>query len=383
MSENTLSIIYDNTLVKLYKFESTNGVNEYYLMLSLTDDTLTYKEQQDRILEKYKDITKSNFYSQLQHLSEAKPVFINFFLSDAANQKSVLDKAIKDKECAISIVQQPPLNGTKIAMLAILMTNTTNLKVDEHLFKASHNGYDELWSTDNKAEGISSLEQTQRVFSNYVNILKENGCTLVDNCLRTWLYVNDIDNQYAGVVEGRNDIFDEEGLTNDTHFISSTGIGGRDANPKVLCKMNAIAIKGIRAEQIHYLYALDKLNRTSEYGVRFERGSYIDFDERRRVYISGTASIDNKGNVLYEGDIRKQTERMLENIEALLEEANCTFEHVAEITVYLRDIADYKVVDNIFNDKFANTPYIIVNAPVCRPGWLIEAECIALRNISK
>ena len=109
----------------------------------------------------------------------------------------------------------------------------------------------------------------------------------------------------------------------------------------------------------------------------------MDFDGRRRVFISGTASIDNRGNIVHVGDIRGQVERMWENIEALLAEAGCTFDDVAEMTVYLRDVADYPVVASLMAGRFPHTPYIIVNAPVCRPGWLIETECIAMKPLSE
>ena len=50
--------------------------------------------------------------------------------------------------------------------------------------------------------------------------------TMERNLIRTWIYVTNIDVNYQGVVEARNDIFDKEGLTADTHYIASTGIGG-------------------------------------------------------------------------------------------------------------------------------------------------------------
>ena len=49
--------------------------------------------------------------------------------------------------------------------------------------------------------------------------------------------------------------------------------------------------------------------------------------------------------------------------------------------VYLRDISDYGVVKGIMNDRFSDIPKAIVLAPVCRPGWLIETECIAIKQI--
>lgn len=113
--------------------------------------------------------------------------------------------------------------------------------------------------------------------------------------------------------------------------------------------MDSYAAKGISSEQIQYLYAPDHLNPTYEYGVSFERGTCVKYGDRRQVFISGTASINNKGEVVYPGDIRKQTHRMWENIEVLLNEAECSFDDVAQAIVYLRDPADHQVVKKCSN----------------------------------
>lgn len=381
MSIKRLQLASENANVRMFAFEAGNGVNEYLCMFTVTNNELTCKEQVETLLEFCNHVKESNFEGQLKDLNKAKIGFKRYYLSDAANEVPVLKAVTGNEDCAVSLVQQPPLSGAKVGMWVYFMTGTENHKIDEHLYCVSHDGYDELWSTQNTATGIESFTQTEKIFAEYMERLKKNGCTMKDNCIRTWFYVNDIDNQYAGVVKARNVVFDAAGLTEKTHYLASTGIGGRDADHSVYCKMNAIAIRGIKQEQIHYLYALDHLNRTSEYGVRFERGTYVDFANRRRVYISGTASIDNKGNIMYPGDIRKQVLRMWENIEALLNEAECTFDNVAEFSVYVRDIADYDVVSKMFKEKFPYTPYIILNAAVCRPGWLIESECIALKEL--
>ena len=212
--------------------------------------------------------------------------------------------------------------------------------------------------------------------------LMEEGCTLKDNAIRTWLFVNDVDLNYGGVVRARNQVFFTQGLKHDTHFIASTGIGGRQQDPNVLCQMDNYAVKGISEEQVHYLYAPTHLNRTSDYGVSFERGTYIDYGDRRHVFISGTASINNKGLVVHEKDIVKQTQRMWENVEALLAEADCSFDDVPLLIVYLRDTADYAVVHALFEERFPEKPYVIVHAPVCRTGWLVEMECMAVKTIN-
>ena len=89
---------------------------------------------------------------------------------------------------------------------------------------------------------------------------------------------------------------------------------------------------------------------------------------------------DNKGHVMHHGDIRKQTARMIENVEALLNDADCGYEDISHIIVYLRDCSDFDIVKEIFRSEFPEIPHIITLAPVCRPGWLIEMECMAIKE---
>ena len=105
----------------------------------------------------------------------------------------------------------------------------------------------------------------------------------------------------------------------------------------------------------------------------------MDYGDRRHVFISGTASIDNKGQIVHVGDVVNQTYRMWENVEALLREAGCTYDDVAHMIVYLRDPADYAVVSRLYEERFPDRPVVIVHAPVCRSGWLVEMECMAVK----
>ncbi len=107
----------------------------------------------------------------------------------------------------------------------------------------------------------------------------------------------------------------------------------------------------------------------------------MDYEDRRQVLISGTASIDNRGRIVHAGDVRRQTQRMWENVETLLNEAGCGFGDMGHILVYLRDVADYAVVEELFEERFPGIPRVITLAPVCRPGWLIEMECMAMKQL--
>lgn len=358
--------------VEVFRFE-TKGVNECHLMVHVTDPTLTYNEQVDALLAAYDEA--------LAGLPEAVAVFKRYFLSDAANQADLLlAMTTEGTDCALSLVQQPPLDGTKIALWAYLLQGDVLTKpLSDGLFEVSHGAYRHLWTGSNTNQAANSEYQTRLLLNDYVMNLMQEGCTLADNCIRTWFFVQDIDNKYAGMVKARNDVFVTQGLTDKTHFIASTGIGGRMANPASFVQLDAYAVSGLQPGQVHYLYAPIHLNRTSEYGVSFERGTYVDYGDRRQVFISGTASINNKGEIMYHRDISKQTHRLWENVEALLKEADCTFDEVGQMIVYLRDMADYAVVKALYDERFPNKPKVFVNAPVCRPGWLIEMECMAVK----
>jgi enamine deaminase RidA (YjgF/YER057c/UK114 family) len=115
-----------------------------------------------------------------------------------------------------------------------------------------------------------------------------------------------------------------------------------------------------------------------EYGVTFERAVAIQYGDRKHVFISGTASINNKGQIVHPMDVIKQAGRMFENILTLLHEAEATAEDIAQMIVYIRDIADYQTINNHINKSYPQIPAVIVLASVCRPGWLIEAECMAI-----
>ncbi len=366
------TILLDNARAEIFEFNNSTDVTEYHIMIHA--DEGTFQQQLDAVLDAYR-------YVREQELSGATAVFKRYFLSDAANQADeVLMADVSD--CAKSIIEQAPLDGSKIALWTYLMTNVTTRQLPSGLCEVVHGAFRHLWNASAHNTAINSEYQTRLLFNEYIMQLAQEGCTLADNCIRTWLFVNDVDVNYPGVVKARNTVFYTQGLTNDTHFIASTGIGGRQQDANVLTQMDNYAIAGISKEQITYLYAPTHLNRTSDYGVSFERGTRIDYADRRHVFISGTASINNKGQIEHPKDIVKQTHRMWDNVEALLKEADCDYNDVGVMIVYLRDIADYKLVNMLYEERFPDKPRVIVHAPVCRSGWLVEMECMAVKAMN-
>ena len=292
------------------------------------------------------------------------PVFVRFFLSDAQNQIDALRKALETwplyASLAVSIVEQPPLDGSRIAALV-----QTASEKKTGLFHS-------LRLTEEEAAGKDSYAQSRLLFSKYLDLIRPLGLELKTHCVRTWIYVRDIDSNYAGLVKARNDVFAEEGLRHDTHYIASTGIGGATEGRNAVVAIDFLTRPDIRESDKTYLKALSHLSPTHDYGVAFERGVRLSDGQ---IFISGTASIDSRGQVLHEGDVLAQTDRLLENISVLLQEGGSSLDEVPYFVIYLRDISDYPVIDAYMQERFPTVPRILLEARVCRPSWLIEMEC--------
>ena len=347
---------------------------EYHMMLHGCNPLLSYELQLSNLLKAYDELLASGIW-----VRKPVSVFNRYFLSDAANQTPELQRAIEHYlPVAVSIVQQPPMDGTKIALWSYLLSDVI---VESHkisnLLQIKRPSYIHCLTASRGVASGNSENQTRELLETYEEDLKQLGCTISEHCLRTWFFVQNVDVNYSGVVKARRENFIANWLTNQTHYIASTGIEGRSADPSVHVLLDAYSVAGIRPEQISYLYAYSHLSPTHVYGVTFERGVSIQYGDRRQLYISGTASIDNKGMVVHTGDVVAQTRRMWENVAVLLKEGGGTFEDLNHMIVYLRDASDYLVVRPMFDEQFKSVPKIFVLAPVCRPAWLIEMECMA------
>ena len=359
--------------VQVCSFTGRGEVTEYHLLMSVTDPFLSFQTQLENLQKVYAKIKTEELPVN------AIAVFRRYFLSDVANQADwVTEWECENSSCPHSIVQQAPMNGSKIAVWTYLQTDMKIQNRKNGLAEISHNGYRHFWEGGAINKASNSEYQTRLLLNSYILQLTEKQCKLSDHCIRTWFFVQNVDVNYAGVVKARKEVFVTQGLTEKTHYIASTGIEGRHADPQVLVQMDSYAVEGLQPEQIQYLYAPTHLNPTYEYGVTFERGTAVSYGDRKHIFISGTASIDNKGEIVHIGNIEKQTERMLENIQVLLQEAGADLKDIMQAIVYLRDPADYQIVKRYIEENHPSLPHLIVHAPVCRPGWLIETECIAV-----
>jgi enamine deaminase RidA (YjgF/YER057c/UK114 family) len=364
-------------------YAGANGVNEHVAVI-VAPEADAVSDQIDYISRHYAA------WAQGLGLSSDSAVFRRLFVSDAINQMDSLRASpllaeAADDPVAISVVQQPPLPAARVGLLAYHVDGAGPLRktrLSPHHMMVELGGLGHLWSTHlccgQRAATAPEEVQTSEIFGNLIEQLGRQGATLADNCVRTWIYMKDVDVFYRGMVNSRRQLFRTHGLTEDTHYIASTGIQGCCEHQFDLVLMDAYSIVGLKPGQMSYLNDFERLCPTKDYSVTFERGTRIAFADRAHHYISGTASIDKYGNTVHLGDVMAQLDLALINVDALLRSGGATLADMMYLIVYLRDSHDQAKVRRELERRLPGLPFIIVEGAVCRPEWLIEIEGVAV-----
>ena len=122
----------EKTLTEIFNYHAEAGTSEYHVMIHSTQPEDTYEEQLNAVLNTY-------YHLLAKELKGAVAVFKRYFLSDAANQAdTLLALTTESSDCALSIVEQPPLDGTKIALWVYLLTDIQTQVLHNGLFEVKH-----------------------------------------------------------------------------------------------------------------------------------------------------------------------------------------------------------------------------------------------------
>jgi 2-iminobutanoate/2-iminopropanoate deaminase len=114
------------------------------------------------------------------------------------------------------------------------------------------------------------------------------------------------------------------------------------------------------------------------------RGAYssgVEAPSGRTIYVSGQVSLDAEGNVVGEGDVRLQTETVLEHVKTVVEEASGGMEDIVKVTVFITDMGLYDEIHEVrrryFEEPFPASSMVEVSALI-DPRLLIEIEAVAV-----
>jgi 2-iminobutanoate/2-iminopropanoate deaminase len=98
------------------------------------------------------------------------------------------------------------------------------------------------------------------------------------------------------------------------------------------------------------------------------------------VYCSGQIALDPKTGQLAKGDVKAQTKRVLENLQAVLEAAGSGCQHALKCTIYLSDMGDFAAVNEVYAKFFPQEPPARATVGVASlpKGALVEIDCVAI-----
>jgi 2-iminobutanoate/2-iminopropanoate deaminase len=99
------------------------------------------------------------------------------------------------------------------------------------------------------------------------------------------------------------------------------------------------------------------------------------------VFTSETGGVDPKTGQLPPGGIEPQTNQVIDNLQAILRAGGCQLEDVAKVVVYLASLGDFKAMNEVYAQRFAQPFPVrsIVPGPLPDPKALVAMEAIALR----
>ncbi|GAC1346155.1 MAG: RidA family protein [Myxococcales bacterium] len=100
------------------------------------------------------------------------------------------------------------------------------------------------------------------------------------------------------------------------------------------------------------------------------------------VFTSGQIPLDPETQQLVQGDIRAQTERVLENLAAVLAAAGCTFADVVRAGIFVADLADFAAVNEVYGKRFPKDPPArsTVQVAALPKGARVEIDLIAVKR---
>jgi 2-iminobutanoate/2-iminopropanoate deaminase len=100
------------------------------------------------------------------------------------------------------------------------------------------------------------------------------------------------------------------------------------------------------------------------------------------AYLSGQIPLDPATNQLVEGDIAVQTERVLENLKAVLEACGASLESVLKTTVFLKDMSDFPKMNEVYGRYFASNPPARSTVQAARLPRDVSVEIDAIASVA-
>ncbi len=312
---------------------------------------------------------------------------------------------------ATSYLPQAPCAGQRLAVEALGLgpgrEQVELERISDQLVVTRHHGVTWVYA-DHAVPRTSAAGVYEKTICSYQHLrrLLPAAGARFDQVIRTWLCLGGIVDddgpvqRYKELNRARADVYQHVSFLEDRlpqgrpgpAFPASTGIGtgGRSLSLSALAVVSdADDVVAVPLENPRQTAAYHYAPVYSPTSPKFSRGLALCCGADTTLFISGTASITHS-ETRHAGDVVAQTHETLENITALISEANLaghglpgrgtTLDGLGVARVYVKRPEDYDRVRAVCEQRLGGVPASYVVADVCRPDLLVEIEGIAFAS---
>lgn len=222
------------------------------------------------------------------------------------------------------------------------------------------------------------VAQVRQIFERIERALKQADMTF-ENAIRTWFYVDRILEWYGGFNAARSRFFEERGVF-DRLLPASTGVGGANhAGGALLADVLAVKPRTGASPLRVYEVPSPLQGAAMQYRSSFSRAVEMDGGDHRRLFVSGTASIDPSGKTARLGDARGQIALTVDVVGALLRSRRMDWPDVTRAIAYVKDGNDAGLWRRHAAERgLGDLPVVVVENDICRADLLFELEVDAI-----
>ncbi len=241
-----------------------------------------------------------------------------------------------------------------------------------------HSGSELLYVSEMASEGHHDrYSQTYNLFTALKEILHRYDIPY-EGFARTWLFADNILEWYGELNRARTHFFSEEDIFNRI-IPASTGIGLANRSGGLLL-LNAMLVRPVNGNGTVRMVDSPMQCSATDYKSSFSRAVEITMAGNTRLLVSGTASIDAKGETLHQGELKRQIEQTMEVVSAMMNKEGYGWDNVVRAIAYLREPEKSSLLLDYCRQKQIDSSYLLITGgTVCRDDLLFEIELDAVR----
>jgi len=268
----------------------------------------------------------------------------------------------------------PGLGGTQV--MAVTGCPAMPIRLDGDIagygYDDAHARYCWLTGIGPADRSASRAEQARSVFERIEGALADVGMGF-EHVVRTWFFNDRILDWYDDFNRVRTEFLRERGIF-DGLVPASTGVGMPNALGSALVA-DVVAVRP-GDDTVLIETVVSPLQCSAEdYGSSFSRAVELTTPHHRRLFVSGTASIEPGGRTAHAGNVAAQIDRTATVIHAILESRGMDWEHVTRSTAFFRRAVDTPRLGEWC--RVHGVPHLHVvgtESFICRDDLLFELE---------